>query len=358
MIDITKLYFGQNFTGDNIRFSRLPDRKPVVVWTMTRKCNLDCIHCYSSSGSHVNEQFDTEHSKTILDKIIRFKPPALLLSGGEPLMKPDFFETAGYAVDNGLNLTLSTNGTLIGRREAERLAKIGFRYVGISIDGPEDVHDRFRKHKGSFARALNGIRNCKAAGLKVGLRLTISKTTLSSIPFIFSMAADEYIDRLCFYHLYEAGRGKGQSAIQLDEPDRKYFMDMLIDETGALMDKGLTTQVLTVGNRFDGIYLYKKMIRTNPEQASRILKLLKISSQNKKTGIINIDSDGSVYSDQFSRDLPLGNVLHDSLNNIYSSANRHSAEFKIEKCLSCGWQDLCIDSSIAASKRTQEICYA
>lgn len=357
MIDITKLYYGLSFPGDKIRFHG-DNEKPVVVWTMTKKCNLQCIHCYSSSSPHVQDEQDPALAKSILDRIIRFKPPALLLSGGEPLLRSDFYKLAEHAANSGLKLTLSTNGTMINQRTANKLAGIGFRYVGISIDGPEDVHDHFRRKKGSFQKALKGIENCKNAGLEVGLRLTISKHTSNSIPFIFSLIKAAGIDRVCFYHLHEGGRGKDQTALQLTLNEKKIFMDQLICETGALLRQGINAQVLTVGNRYDGIYLYKKMARENRVKANKILSLLNASKKRTMSGIVNIDSDGTLFMDQFSRDIPMGNILTINIEAITEKDCRE-AKTQVKFCSNCSWQALCINSSIYSSKRLEnKICYA
>lgn len=356
MIDITKLYYGLNFSGDSIRFHSSAT-KPVIVWTMTKKCNLQCMHCYSSSSFAVQENTDQQLSKAILNKIVELNPPALLLSGGEPLLRKDFFELAETAVENGLKLTLSTNGTMIDQRTAERLSLIGFRYVGISIDGPEDIHDRFRAKKGAFKKALKGIENCKKAGLTVGLRLTISKMTQEHVPYIFSLIRSAGIDRVCFYHLHQGGRGKAQISLELDEKEKLLFMDNLISETGALLADGIKSQVLTVGNRYDGIYLYKKMKQFDNSKADRILDLLRASKKRTSGGILNIDHDGTLFRDQFSRDTPIGNILTDSINNL--TERRLEGNKRFEFCTGCDWNDLCIKSSIYSSKRLEKkICYA
>jgi len=183
MIGISRLYCGTIEQSDSLRYAIPGDRpvKPVVVWNCTRRCNLRCIHCYSSSDNHAapNELTGDEARKMITD-IAAFECPVLLFSGGEPLLRPDILELVRFAKDKGLRAVISTNGTLITEELAATLSTIGLDYAGISLDAAEpEINDKFRGVRGAFDRALDGIRNCLAAGVKVGLRLTITSTTPS-----------------------------------------------------------------------------------------------------------------------------------------------------------------------------------
>ena len=188
MIGISKLYLGTVEPSDALRYGRhskdLPshllqfsaDKKPVVVWNMTRQCNLKCVHCYAQAKATPNEnELTTAEGKNLIDDLSQFGAPVMLFSGGEPLMRPDLPELAQYAVSKGMRAVISTNGTLITREKARIFKEIGLSYVGISLDGLEEVNDRFRGVPGAFDQALEGIRNCREAGIKVGLRFTINK---------------------------------------------------------------------------------------------------------------------------------------------------------------------------------------
>lgn len=359
MIDITKLYFGQSSPSDKIRFRRSNNKKAVVVWTMTKKCNLECIHCYSSSNRAASK--DNDVSAKILEEIIRYGPPALLLSGGEPLIHKDFFDLSKHAVKSGLKLTLSTNGTLIDAKVASDLKKVGFSYIGISLDGEETVHDSFRKSRGAYNKTLNGIKNCKQAKLNVGLRLTVSKATLDSVPHLFDVAKSENIDRLCFYHLQREGRANDHTSLHLKHAEKKWLLDHLLHEVSDMIDEGFNAQVLTVGNRFDGVYIYKKSLIDKPERSSAILDLLKTTSyKGIATGIINIDEDGSVYTDQFNRRNSIGNVMNEPIGAILDRLQKNITEQPFNVlCRGCEWESICINSSIIGSRlNSEQICYA
>ena len=195
MIGISKLYCGTVEPSDALRYgrssARLPsyllqfsaDKKPVVVWNITRACNLKCIHCYAHAvEKSYDKELDRRQALGVIDDLAGFGVPVILFSGGEPLIRSDLNELAAYAVDKGMRAVISTNGTLITKEKANDLKKIGLSYVGVSLDGMEDINDRFRMKKGAFTEALKGIRNCQDAGLKVGLRFTINRMNMKEIP--------------------------------------------------------------------------------------------------------------------------------------------------------------------------------
>ena len=220
MIGISKLYCGTVEPSDALRYGRssrdLPshllqfsiDKKPVVVWNVTRACNLNCIHCYAHAVEITREkELTREQAIAVIDDLSEFGVPVILFSGGEPLVRPDLIELSRYAVAKGMRAVISTNGTLITKEKANDLKKVGLSYVGVSLDGMEEVNDRFRCRKGAFRDALRGIRNCQEVGLKVGLRFTINRLNIKEVSSIFDLLEDLDIPRVCFYHLVYAGRG-------------------------------------------------------------------------------------------------------------------------------------------------------
>jgi MoaA/NifB/PqqE/SkfB family radical SAM enzyme len=148
MIGISKLYCGAVEPSDVLRYNRhsgqLPshllqfsaDKKPVVVWNMTRRCNLKCIHCYSNSADiDYPDELTTEEGKKLIEDLAAFGAPVILFSGGEPLLRHDLLELAQYATDKGMRAVISTNGTLITKDIAAKLQKIGLSFVGVRLDG-------------------------------------------------------------------------------------------------------------------------------------------------------------------------------------------------------------------------------
>ncbi|MEE9936203.1 MAG: 12,18-didecarboxysiroheme deacetylase [Deltaproteobacteria bacterium] len=362
MIGISKLYCGAVEPSDVLRYNRhsgrLPshllqfsaDKKPVVVWNMTRRCNLKCIHCYSSSADiDYPDELTTEEAKKMIEDLAAFGSPVLLFSGGEPLMRADLLELARYATDKGMRAVISTNGTLITRDIAAELKKIGLSYVGVSLDGLQPTHDRFRGRKGAFEKAIDGIRNCREAGIKVGLRFTVNRHNVADVPAMFDLLRKEKIERMCFYHLVYSGRGSKLREEDLAHEESRRLLDLIADRTKAMFDDGLAPEILTVDNHADGPYLYLKMKEKDPARAAEILELLEMNEGNSTgVGIGCVSWDGEVYPDQFWRNRPLGNVRKRPFSEIWTDEkNEFLMKLKEKKkhvtgrCATCVWLSVC-----------------
>lgn len=362
MIGISKLYCGTVEPSDALRYgrmsSKLPshllqfssDKRPVIVWNITQRCNLKCVHCYAHAK---NMAFDNELStlegKNLLDDLAEFGVPVILFSGGEPMTRKDLPELAAYAVKKGMRAVISTNGTLITPEKAQTLKEIGLSYVGISLDGMEEINDRFRGVKGAFKAALQGIENCKKAGIKVGLRFTINKSNASEISKIFKLLQEMNIPRACFYHLVYAGRGTALVKEDLSHQESRNAVDLIMDLTKQLHDKGHIKEVLTVDNHADGPYLYLRLLKENPERAREVLELLQMNEGNSSgIGIGCISWDGEVHADQFWRHYSFGNVKDRPFSEIWTDTSdplmkklKEKKKHAKGRCATCRWLDIC-----------------
>jgi 12,18-didecarboxysiroheme deacetylase len=362
MIGISKLYCGSVEPSDALRYgrdsSRLPshllqfskDKRPVVVWNVTRRCNLKCVHCYAhAKNTSFDNELSTDQGKQLIDDLAEFGSPVMLFSGGEPLVRKDLPQLAAYAVEKGMRAVISTNGTLITPETARNLKKIGLSYIGISLDGMEEVNDRFRGVSGAFQSALEGIKNSQAAGIKVGLRFTINKFNVNEIPKIFQLLEEMDIPRVCFYHLVYAGRGSQLVKEDLSHDGSRAALDLIIDETRRLFDKGKPKEVLTVDNHADGPYIYLKLLKENPTRAKEVLELLKWNEGNNSgRGIGCVSWDGEVYADQFWRHHSFGNIKDRPFSQIWMDTSETlMGKLKEKKnhvkgrCSKCSWLDVC-----------------
>jgi len=362
MIGISKLYCQTVEPSDVLRYGRqskkLPpnmlqfsaDKKPVIVWNITRNCNLHCVHCYSQSdGMGYRDEMSTEEGKKMLSDFGRFGVPVVLFSGGEPLSRKDILELGKYAREQGMRVVISTNGTMISRQVADRLKDIGVSYVGVSLDGLGDTNDRFRGVKGAFERALTGIRICKESGIKVGLRFTINRRNVDDVPGIFNLLEDENIERVCFYHLVYAGRGSQLIDEDLTKEQTRDVVDLIINGTARLHRQGKKVEVLTVDNHADGVYLYLRLLKENPERAREVLKLLKMNGGNSSGhGIGCVSWDGSVHADQFWRHYSFGNVKKRPFSEIWTDLSdplmkrlKNKKIYVKGRCANCSFLDIC-----------------
>ena len=357
MTNITKLYCGLSQSADALRYgqghgapSTAAERRPIVVWNITRRCNLKCIHCYSDSDAREYPgELTWDQCRGVVDDLAQFGVPGLLLSGGEPLIHPRFFDLAAYARSKGLRLTLSTNGTLIDREAAQRLKDTGFAYVGISLDGIGATHDHFRGRQGAFDKTVAAFRHCKAVGQKVGLRLTLSTHNIADLDRILDFIEAEDIDRVCFYHLVYSGRGS--DVVDVTHAQSRAAVDKIIDRTALWAASGRPREVLTVDQPADGAYLYLRLLEENPERAEEVLNLLRWNgggAHGSGTGIGNIDTQGNVHPDQFWQSLTLGNVKERPFSEIWRDTSNETLAAlrnrtgRLEgKCAGCRFLNIC-----------------
>lgn len=360
MISVTKLLFATEYFGDSLRYTNDAHKAkngvkegagPVVVWNSTRTCNLKCRHCYMSSDAkkYANE-LTTAEAKQFIDDLADFNVPVLLFSGGEPLIRPDFFELADYAAKKGVRPTLSTNGTLITPEVARKIKDIGVGYVGISLDGLREVNDKFRGKAGAFEAAMNGIKNCVAVDQRVGLRFTINHHNIQELENIFDFIEEENINRVCFYHLVYSGRGNQMMNEDVTAEESRRAMDIIIRRTRDFEERGLKKEILTVDNHCDGVYMYLKALKEGKDElAQQIKKYISMNGGNRSgMAFAEVDPLGYVHPDQFTQHHTFGNVRERKFGDIWQdTTNPIMAGLKDRKpllkgrCSKCKFLDNC-----------------
>lgn len=360
MISVTKLLFATEYFGDSLRYTDNAHKArngvregmgPVVVWNSTRTCNLKCRHCYmSSDAKKYQNELTTAEAKQFIDDLADFNVPVLLFSGGEPLIRPDFFELADYAVKKGVRPTLSTNGTLITPEVARKIKDIGVGYVGISLDGLREVNDKFRGKAGAFEAAMNGIKNCVAVDQRVGLRFTINHHNIQELENIFDFIEEENINRVCFYHLVYSGRGNQMMDEDVTAEESRRAMDIIIRRTRDFEERGLKKEILTVDNHCDGVYMYLKALQEGKDElAQQIKKYISMNGGNRSgMAFAEVDPLGYVHPDQFTQHHTFGNVRERKFGDIWQdTTNPIMAGLKDRKpllkgrCSKCKFLDNC-----------------
>ncbi|RAK05180.1 radical SAM protein with 4Fe4S-binding SPASM domain [Halanaerobium saccharolyticum] len=359
MFNITKMLTEFNTYGDQLRYDKdcsqssigtRPGLGPVVAWNINSQCNLNCKHCYSNSTAAKKvETLNTKEAFALIDQLADFKVPVLLLSGGEPLLRPDLFKLIKKAKSRDLRVVLSTNGTLLTEKMVQELKSLGVSYIGISLDGMKTVNDQFRGKKGAFNAALEGIQNCQKYDQKVGLRFTINQENYQQVDELFQLIEKENIPRICFYHLVYSGRGENIKEAELSDQDKKMTIDKIINWTQYFIDQGEPREILTVDNHADGAYLYLKTKKNEPEQAEYIYsQLLKSGGNRSGSAIANIDHQGDVFADQFSRFIRLGNIRENSFSEIWQDQNneflnkmRNRKKHLKGRCAACRFLEIC-----------------
>ena len=323
---------------------------PVVIWNLVRRCNLTCQHCYSiSCDRDFPGELDTREVYAVMDDLKRFGVPVLILSGGEPLLRHDIFDIAARARALGMYVGLSTNGTLIDQPLAARIAQAGFDYVGISLDGVEATHDQFRRKQGAHRAALNGIRLCRAAGVKVGARFTLTQLNAAELPAMLELLDRESIDKFYLSHLNYAGRGYTNRRKDAVLQTTRAAMDLLFESCWRDVERGIEREYVTGNNDADGVYLLLWAQRRLPHLAPGLRERLAQWGGNASgVNIANIDNVGNVHPDTYWWHYSLGNVRERPFSAIWPDtsdpimAGLKSRPRPVKgRCAACAYLDIC-----------------
>ncbi len=323
---------------------------PVVIWNLVRRCNLTCKHCYSISADvDFPGELDSGQVYAVMDDLKAFRVPVLILSGGEPLLRPDIFDISRRAKAMGFYTALSTNGTLITGANIDRIASIGYDYLGISIDGLRDTHDRVRRLNGAFDASMNAIRLCRDAGIKVGLRFTITQDNAAELPALLELMEREDIDKFYLSHLNYAGRGNRNRATDLHHRMTREAMDLLFDTCWNDVQAGRQREFVSGNNDADGVYLLHWVKRRFPQHLEQMrAKLVQWGGNASGVNVANIDNLGNVHPDTMWWNYNLGNVLErpfseiwmDTSDPLMAGLKRFPRQIG-GRCALCNGRDIC-----------------
>ncbi len=292
---------------------------PVVIWNLIRRCNLRCKHCYTISADYdFPDELSTGEVFSVMDDLKGFRVPVLILSGGEPLLRPDIFEISHHAKEMGFYVGLSSNGTLIDDSTIDQITAVNYDYVGISMDGLRETHDHFRGREGAFDDSLKGVRLCRERGLKVGLRFSITAQTAADLPELLKLAEQEDVSKFYLSHLNYGGRGNKNRGEDAHHTMTREAMDLLFETALRYIQNGQDKEIVTGNNDADGVYLYHWVQKHFPDKAEHIrAKLVQWGGNASGVNIANIDNVGEVHPDTFWWHYKLGNVRNRPFSEIW-----------------------------------------
>ncbi|MDD2743561.1 MAG: heme d1 biosynthesis radical SAM protein NirJ [Rhodocyclaceae bacterium] len=323
---------------------------PVVIWNLIRRCNLTCKHCYSiSADTNFPGELTTEQVYGVMDDLKEFKVPVLILSGGEPLLRPDIYEIAKRAKAKGFYVGLSSNGTLIDENNIDQIAECDFNYVGVSLDGIRETHDKFRRMDGAFEASLKGIRLCRDLGLKIGVRFTMTQDNAHDLPELLKLVEDEGIDRFYFSHLNYAGRGNKNRKDDAQHKLTRWAMDLLFDTCWEYNQRGLNKEFTTGNNDADGVYFLHWVRRRFPDKAAHVeAKLRQWGGNSSGVNVANIDNLGNVHPDTMwwhhtlgsVKTRPFSQIWPDTSDALMAGLKQHPRAVK-GRCGECAYLDIC-----------------
>jgi len=323
---------------------------PVVIWNLIRRCNLNCLHCYSLSADvDFPGELSTEEVFTAMEDLRAFGVPVLILSGGEPLLRPDIFDISRRAKELGFYVGLSSNGTMIDAAMSEKIAAIGYDYVGVSLDGIGAVHDRFRRQEGAYEAALGGLRLCHEQGVKVGLRFTMTERNVESLPEMLDLIDREEIDKFYLSHLVYAGRGNRYRDDDAYHRTTREAMDLVFERCWDYARRGIAKEFVTGNNDADGVYFLYWVRRNFPGKEAHIrAKLAAWGGNSSGVNVANIDNLGNVHPDTFWWHYSLGNLRERPFSEIWpDTSDPIMAGLKARprriggRCGKCAFFDIC-----------------
>jgi heme d1 biosynthesis radical SAM protein NirJ len=326
------------------RRARANPPAPVVIWNLIRRCNLKCKHCYSISGDvDFPGELSTGEVFAVMDDLKASGVSVLILSGGEPLLRPDIFAISHRAKALGFFVGLSSNGTFIDERTVDTIAGIGYDYVGVSLDGIGSTHYAFRGKPGAFEASLAGIRLCRDRGLKVGLRFTLTLDNAGTFPELLDLMERERIAKFYLSHLNYAGRGNKNRGRDAASALTRWALDRLFQASWRAIEKGEDREFVTGNNDADGVYLWFWINERFPEHADRVRRaLVRWGGNSSGVGVANIDNLGNVHPDTFwwhytlgnVRDRPFSEIWRDNANPILAGLRQRPRPVK-GRCARC-----------------------
>ncbi len=323
---------------------------PVVIWNLIRRCNLTCKHCYSISADRdFPGELDLDEVYTVMDDLKSFGVPVLILSGGEPLLRPDIFSISERAKALGFYVGLSTNGTLIEPGNIDAIAAVGYDYVGVSIDGMRATHDKFRRKEGAFDASIRGIELCHDRGIKVGLRFTMTQDNARELPELLALMDELAVDKFYLSHLNYAGRGDRNRKSDVVHQTTRWAMDLLFERCWRDVEAGRDTEFVTGNNDADGVYLLGWVREHFPERLDHVrTRLVQWGGNSSGVNVANIDNLGNVHPDTFWWHYNLGNVRERPFSEIWTDvsdplmAGLKSTPRPVKgRCGACAHLDIC-----------------
>ena len=320
----------------------------IAIWNFTNRCNLSCLHCYSKAEL---DSVDTLSTQKIMDTLPKLKANGvkfLIFSGGEPLTRHDIYDIAGRCKELGIVTYLSTNGLYVKKSNAQKILDT-FNYIGISIDGSEDVHDAFRGLKGSFEASMKAVDLLNSYNqTKVGIRFTITKDTYDDLAFIFELAEKHNIPKIYISHLVYSGRGLDNLEMDLSKDQRVTAVEYILDKAFEYHNSKRDIEIVTGNMEMDAILFYNRFIKVYPEHADEMKKrLITWGGNSAGRKLLNIDAEGNVKPDPFFPAI-IGNIFREDFTDIWTDKPIEMLQkLRVHprnlggKCEKCEYLDIC-----------------
>ena len=282
-----------------------------IIWNITNRCNLLCDHCYMAADGHTKpEQLSDEEAMALVHQMAELGVPALFLSGGEPMMRKNFWEILETARANDIHVTISTNATMIDRDVAKRLKANGIDWIATSVYGPEKFHDDLVGVPGTWRRVMDAITVLREEGVGVALKTAVSKDTLPFIPHIVRKAKDMDCGLIYLCDLITSGRSEGEEDARVTAAQWREFATSIVDD---MLDPDVHLEY-DIGALPSMIpYLAELFTERGVDVTNGLERLKVVSACPVGKGHMNINSEGGIMPCQFAQDWTIGNIREMSL---------------------------------------------
>lgn len=341
------------FRLSNLIKSTLEDKKErllngsIMIWNFTNRCNLLCHHCYSKADANGTDSLTLEQIEQTIPSMVNAGVKFVIFSGGEPLIRRDIFDIAAAMKKAGIMTYLSTNGMYISEKNAKQIVDT-FNYIGVSIDGTQEIHDYFRAQKGSYTKAIEGIKHIQEAGGNAGIRFTLTKETKDSFYKMFDLVEELGANKLYISHLVYSGRGLDNLKIDITKEERREYVEFIIDKAFEYYQEGKDIDLVTGNMEMDSILLLKRFEKEYPDFVESLTKKLKAWGGNSAGNRLgNMDWEGNVKPDPFFPEY-IGNYLDTSFEDVWAGKSsdivaklRKSPREISGKCSTCKYIDIC-----------------
>jgi radical SAM protein with 4Fe4S-binding SPASM domain len=330
----------------------VPGSPFLVVWDITKKCNLKCKHCYANAGLCSDDELSTDEAKKVIDTLAKNSVPIISFSGGEPLTRKDFFELTKYASDKGVYVATATNGTLITPEIAKKMKASGIKFVQISLDGATaEFHDNFRGMQGVYDKTIMGIKNCVKEGFFVNIATTATKDNLDEIPDIIDLCEELSVNWFMIYNFVPVGRGQFISNNDITPEQREKLLYMLWTR---MKNNGGKVNLLSTAPQLARVALEaevgenKKIIPThfsNPTFQGQLVNLAEfIGGCGCGRFYYAIRSNGDIEPCVFFP-LKLGNILKDDFEDLWENnkilRELRNKDILNDQCGNCKYRYYC-----------------
>jgi radical SAM protein with 4Fe4S-binding SPASM domain len=329
----------------------VPGPKPLVVWQITRSCNLNCLDCYSDSRPRrYGAELATGEALAVIEDLAKFGVSQLQFAGGEPLLRPDLLELVSRCRELGIRPSLVTNGTFLTPEWAAALKSAGIQSVSMLLQGIGQGVDRHRGVRGAFDATVQGYGNCLVAKLEASFRIPLNRWTLQELDHFFLFIERVHIRHVVFEHLVYAGRGNNPED-DLSHEEMRSALDLILERSQDFVRRDLSIQLETSQNYTDGVYSYLQLMRQHPWRAAALnhhLQAMESGAEGAGVGLASIDAVGDVHPDPYWMNCTLGNVRStpfsviwsDPTNPILAGLRDRLPRLK-GRCAECRWQQTC-----------------